>query len=91
MTCKDCLYSPICNVYASFGVTDVPYDENDTCEMFKNKTDYVEVVWCRDCKHRYVPYDCALWYGTNNDTEYFIERGDDFFCSYAEKKEGVEE
>ena len=43
MTCKDCLYSPICKVHADFGVTDVPYDENDTCEMFKNKADLVEV------------------------------------------------
>lgn len=53
--------------------------------------DVVEVVRCKDCKNRYVPCRCALWYATANDTEYFVERGDDFFCSYAEKKEGAEE
>lgn len=52
--------------------------------------DVIEVVRCKDCKNRYVPCRCALWYGTVNETEYFIERGDDFFCSYAEKKEGAE-
>lgn len=55
------------------------------------KADVEEVVICRDCKHRYTPYDCALWYGTVNETEYFIERGDDFYCSFGEKKEGAEE
>lgn len=39
--------------------------------------DVVEVVRCKDCKHRYVPTRCALWYGTADDTEYFVERGDD--------------
>ncbi len=45
------------------------------------------ITRCKDCKNRYVPTRCALWYGTVNDTEYFIERGDDFYCSYAEPKE----
>lgn len=53
--------------------------------------DVVEVVRCKDCKHRYVPCRCALWYGTNNGNEYFIERGDDFSCSYGKRKEGAEE
>lgn len=53
--------------------------------------DVVEVVRCKDCEHRYVPCHCALWYATANGTEYFIERGDDFSCSYGKKKEGAEE
>ena len=48
--------------------------------------DVVEVVRCKDCKHRYVPSRCALWYGTVDDKEYFIERGTDFYCSYGERK-----
>jgi hypothetical protein len=46
-----------------------------------------EVVRCKDCKNRYVPSECALWYGTVGDKEYFCERGDNFFCSYGERKE----
>ncbi len=51
------------------------------------KKDVVEVVRCKDCKNRYVPTRCALWYGSLGETEYFCERGDDFFCSYGERKE----
>ena len=52
----------------------------------KAPADAVEVVRCKDCKHRYVPTRCALWYGTADNTEYFVERGDDFYCSYGEAK-----
>ena len=52
--------------------------------------DVEKVVRCKECKNRYVPYRCALWYATSNETEYFIERGDDFSCSYGRKKEGAE-
>lgn len=48
--------------------------------------DVVEVVRCKDCKCRYVPTRCALWYATVDDKEYFVERGDDFYCSYGEAK-----
>lgn len=50
------------------------------------KNDVVPVVRCKDCKHRYAPTRCALWYGTVNDQEYFVERGEDFYCSYGERK-----
>ena len=53
--------------------------------------DVVEVVRCKDCEYRYVPCHCALWYGTVGEKEYFIERGDDFSCSYGKRKEGAEE
>lgn len=49
--------------------------------------DVVEVVRCKDCQHRYVPCRCALWYGMANGTEYFSERGEDFYCSYGERRE----
>jgi hypothetical protein len=47
----------------------------------------LKIIRCKNCKHRYVPTRCALWYATLNETEYFIERGDDFYCSFAEPKE----
>lgn len=45
----------------------------------------VDVVRCKDCKHRYEPTKCALWYGQVNEQQYFIERGSDFYCSYGER------
>ena len=47
--------------------------------------DVVEVVRCKDCQHRYVPCRCALWYGTAHGKEYFVERGEDFYCSLGER------
>lgn len=90
-TCNECLYQPICNTYASFGVTDLPASDTSPCELFKNKADVVEVVRCKDCKHRYsydefdrntgeiyVCYECGL-----------LNRsfGEDRFCSYGERKD----
>lgn len=60
----------------------------DSLAEYLINTDVVEVVRCRDCKHRHVPHRCALWYGTLGDNEYFCERGADFFCSYGERKDG---
>lgn len=49
--CKKCLYFDICKMYAD----DVRGDYEDSClfedcSNFKNKTDLVEVVRCKDCK-----------------------------------------
>lgn len=43
-TCKDCIYRAMCYKHEHYG-----YEDNETCEMFKNKADYVEVVRCKDC------------------------------------------
>lgn len=53
--------------------------------LYKDR-DLVEVVRCKECKHRYDPARCALWYATMNGTEYFAERGKDFYCSYGERR-----
>ena len=49
--------------------------------------DAVEVVRCGECAKRHVPVQCALWWGSGDGKEFFIERGDDFFCMYGERKE----
>lgn len=46
--------------------------------------DVVEVVRCKDCRKKHTT-DCSLWYATFNGTDYFIERGEDFYCSYGER------
>lgn len=49
--------------------------------------DVAEVVRCKDCKNRYVPTRCALWTGTIGEKDYFRYHGDDFYCSFGERKE----
>ncbi len=51
MSCDKCLYQPICDTYANFGVTDLSATDKTHCKLFKNKADFVEVVRCRNCKH----------------------------------------
>jgi hypothetical protein len=48
--------------------------------------DVVSVVRCCECKHRYIPERCALWYGHYDGKDYYVDRGDNFYCSYGERK-----
>lgn len=48
--------------------------------------DVKEVVKCKECKHRYEPVNCALWYATYNGKEYFRDHGGEFSCSFGERK-----
>ena len=89
--CKDCLHINVCKDYAS-------YDKDSiiSCDNFKNKADYVEVVFCKDCKHwerlYYRPFveprddgRCrALWQFHGAERYTTLE---DHFCSYGERKE----
>ena len=80
-TCKDCLHIDVCKDYAS-------YDKDSiiSCDNFKNKADYVEVVRCKDCK-KFMPYE---WEEHKGDCEEFSELNcclyEDDFCSYGERK-----
>ena len=95
MTCKDCVHYDLCkyNTYQQaryFGKDKEIYitiDNNTPCKFFKNKADFVEVVHCKDCGKRYTT-NCALWYSTLNDRNYFCGAmsNDDFSCSYGERK-----
>ncbi len=46
-----------------------------------------KVVKCKNCKHRYEPTQCALWYGTADGKEYFLKRGENFSCSWGERSD----
>lgn len=86
MTCKDCIYSPICKLYADFGVTDVPYDENDTCKLFRSKVDLVEVVRCSECRHwGGVTFGFVCRKFSGEHTKICMHKDD--FCSYGEKRD----
>ena len=46
--------------------------------------DVVEVVRCKDCEYRR-SRECALWFGSLEDADYFVNHGDDFFCSEGKR------
>lgn len=86
-TCKNCIYSPICKLYADFGLTDLPYIENDTCKMFKNKSDVVEVVRCAKCKHLKTNIDKENYCDIHSTTwaKFYVRFSD--FCSFGKRKD----
>ena len=75
--CEGCLYWPKCEEY--------PFDESG-CDDYKDRSRFVEVVLCSECAKRYVPYECGLWHGRLNDTHYFGEWGDEFWCAKGERR-----
>lgn len=80
--CERCEHQKVCEIRSV-------QDEDDERALVEC-SNFFEVVSCKDCRHRYEPFNCALWYGTHNGNEHFIERGDDFYCSFGERKEGVD-
>lgn len=84
MTCRDCIYRAMCYKHEHYGYG----DENNEkpCEMFRNKTDFVEVVKCKDCKHYKHFKGCGNWCHKriHSDIEYHTKLND--FCSYGERR-----
>ena len=96
-SCRDCIHYFVCErkdekVSLGTRVEELVAD-NFTC--FKNKADFVEVVHCRDCKHRYSyevfdrdrkeNFECRGCHILHEDF------GDNSFCSYGERKKNDKE
>ena len=81
MTCKDCLseivcaMSPIREKYSDINIEKI-------CEHFKNKSDFVEVVRCKDCENF---RDCNICIFHSEDDYTFSTEPNDF-CSYGERR-----
>lgn len=93
-SCKDCVHSEICLKQYEGLNQEMMFKE---CKRFKNKADFVEVVRCKDCKHKLLTegnrvmcsrnaqkMECfADWYG-------LTATDDNHFCSYGERKGGTD-
>lgn len=98
MTCRDCIYFKRC---VALGVElDMHHDKeaDKNCRCFKNKTDFEEVVRCRDCKYMKTIFPmkskgeeaieahvCYLSKWSENSLGVSVMDSD--FCSYGERKE----
>ena len=67
------------------------WDEAVLVSDIKNAptVDAVEVVRCRDCKHRGTDY-CIFHIKGEPADEELLRKLDNDFCSYGERKEGVD-
>lgn len=101
MTCKDCLYyAKGCEFipsdldsdvfdYCRKGITDEIPDIEERCNDFENKTDWVKVVRCKDCKHRGM-WKCTMFIFSYSEwAEAYVgidNTEDDGFCHYGERE-----
>lgn len=83
MTCNDCIHEDLCmdkfkKQYPSYANKNITVDD---CEHFKNKADFVEVVRCKDCKHKEKETNkwCKFW---NKFCAY-----DDNYCKHGERRD----
>ncbi len=97
--CKDCLHYEACSAFSK--IINAACDVEQGCEHFKDRSNYQEVVRCKDCQYA-IPYDktdrktgyycqhpkCTFRYGTNWERLYTPIKEEDDFCSYGERREG---
>lgn len=91
-TCKECLHFEVCSGfmptdldkdvwhYCKIGIPEEIPDIDKRCDSFKDSKSWVEVVRCKDCKHKDgMPGqpNIVCW-----------QMHDDDFCSYGERKDG---
>lgn len=97
MTCKDCIHCDVCNEHERPMLTidnlyELMYQEGveKSCKHFKNKADFVEVVRCKDCKHREARI-CDIAGNEILSCNYsgFAVKPT-HYCSYGKRKEGAE-
>ena len=85
MTCTDCIHHKSCfNMAFRCGYKAEALDGAETCEDFKNKADFVEVVRCKDCKY------CELYLSKESKSWQCVRKIEwvkpTDFCSYGVRK-----
>ena len=93
-TCKDCLHYVVCEaLWQNNGISKIPPKQ---CGCFKNNSDVVEVVRCKDCKwyqegKLLAPNKfCFRLEHPTEDRKIGYNYAPDDFCSYGERR-GKEE
>lgn len=83
-TCKDCIHETVCSALIKKGLpwADGIYPADAFCMAFRNKSDFVEIVRCKDCEHiemtEYGGFCCAKDEGVAYDG----------YCAYGKRKGG---
>ena len=80
MTCMDCIHYDVCQEYliecAEHGEAERLLNP---CSKFKNKSDFAEVVRCKDCEYKEKETNqwCKFWYK--------FCAGDNNYCSHGKR------
>ena len=97
MTCKECIHYNACKFtyIEAFGSFNEEQFGQTGCAEFEDKSRFVEVVRCKDCKHwRYYCTDPIINYDYGNccchqweNAEFVPDTTSNDYCSYGERKE----
>ena len=87
MACKDCMHYKTCRIAYRNG--DDRVLQNSPCANFKNKSNFVEVVRCKDCNH----WNCVSKITEHMGCDIFCDlygreypTNPEDFCSYGERR-----
>ncbi len=98
MTCKDCVCFEVCDkkfqymfIGSPFRMSNYMYGVEERCKEFKDKSQFVEVVRCKDCEHYHkgkestvCDYDyCDILYYCDGSHRTACEQD---YCSYGKRK-----
>ena len=83
--CKDCVHYEACSAFSK--IISSAREVEKGCEYFKDSTNYVEVVRCKDCKHfikKHIDRGYCGMEGSGGfpQTSWAITD----FCSYGERR-----
>lgn len=85
MNCKDCIYFKRC---VALGVElDMNHDKeaDKNCRYFKNKSNVVEVLRCKDCKYFINREGKCYGQDIRSEEGYDCYKGENDFCSYGDR------
>ena len=86
MRCNDCIYFKRCVV---LGVElDIHHDKeaDKNCRYFKNKSNVVEVVRCKDCKYFIDREGKCYGQDIRSEEGHDCYKDENDFCSYGERR-----
>ena len=85
-TCKECLHYEACVLNEAYWVK---HNADQACSVFKDKSEYVKVVRCKDCKRcfekRTKRHNNLMRFCMRLDGNEFQVNANDF-CSYGGRK-----
>ena len=82
--CGDCIYYPICGQWVEESET-CPEIEGG-CKVFKSKSDFVEVVRCRECANSFFNRQCNTFFCMLGMPNKVVSVKPNHFCGYGERK-----
>lgn len=85
-TCNDCLYCKTCYMVEHYGIDLAENQQEKCCAMYKDKTNFVEVIRCKDCKWHWERECKNPYIHMTNPCSMYTYSTD--FCSYGERRDG---